>query len=257
MPRIARKDYNTSFFHIMVQGINKEHIFNKDHYKEKYMDFMYKYLEKYDVKIIAYCIMSNHAHLLVYVEKISELSEYMRSINTTYALYYNKILKRVGYVFRNRYQVEPIYNDRYLINCIHYIHDNPIKAQICKTMEQYKYSSYYEYKFHKEKIIKKSLERFKDVTLLYIDSIFTQKEIDYTYMDYEEDKEILSKEEIIEKFLKNKNIKKNEIKTNSEYLHSIAIELNKKCRLTHQEIANEFGVNRMKITRLINKKCSK
>ena len=139
MPRIARKDYNTSFFHIMIQGINKEYIFNKDRYKEKYMELMNKYLEKYAVKVIAYCIMDNHAHLLVYAEKINELSEYMRSINTTYALYYNKNLKRVGYVFRDRYRVEPIYSEKYLINCIHYIHDNPIKAETCKTIEQYKY----------------------------------------------------------------------------------------------------------------------
>ena len=89
MPRVAKKDYDTSFFHIMVQGIRKENIFNKDEYKEKYLELLYKYLEKYDVKIIAYCIMDSHAHLLVYVEKINELSEYMRSVNTTYALYYN------------------------------------------------------------------------------------------------------------------------------------------------------------------------
>ena len=253
MPRIPRKNYNTSFFHVMVQGINKEYIFDKDIYKEKYMDLMYKYIEKYNIKIIAYCIMSNHAHLLIYVERINELSEYMRAVNTSYAMYYNRILKRVGFVFRNRYQVEPRYNETYLMNCIHYIHDNPIKAHICSIMEQYKYSSYYEYKFSKGKIIKKSLERFKEINMLYMDNIFEEKEIDYTYLDYEDNKDILNKEEVIENFLKSKNMEKNKIKMDSTFLQEIANELNKKCGLTHKEIANEFGVSRVKITRLIKK----
>ena len=47
MPRIARKDYDTSFFHVMIQGINKEFIFNDDKNKEKYIELMCKYLEKY------------------------------------------------------------------------------------------------------------------------------------------------------------------------------------------------------------------
>ena len=96
MPRLARKDYDTSFFHVMTQGINKECIFNDNTNKEKYIELMCKYLEKYNVKIIAYCIMDNHAHLLVYAKRIYELSEYMRSINTTYAIYYNRKIKRVG-----------------------------------------------------------------------------------------------------------------------------------------------------------------
>ena len=75
MPRIAMRDYNTSFFHIMVQGIRKEYIFNENNDINTYLKLIYKYIQKYNVKIIAYCIMNNHAHLLIYVEEIKELSE--------------------------------------------------------------------------------------------------------------------------------------------------------------------------------------
>ena len=61
----------------------------------------------------------------------------------------------------------------------------------------------------------------------------------------------------IEKFLIDRKIRKQEVKLNLEYLKNIASELNIKCGMTHQEIANEFGVNRIKITRLINKKWTK
>ena len=154
MPRIAMRDYNTSFFHIMVQGIRKEYIFNENNDINTYLKLIYKYIQKYNVKIIAYCIMNNHAHLLIYVEEIKELSEFMRSINTTYALYYNKKYKRTGYVFRNRYKAEPIFDEIHLINCMNYIHDNPVKAKICNSIKDYKYSSYREYRSNSGEIIK-------------------------------------------------------------------------------------------------------
>ena len=68
MPRISIKDYNASFFHIMVQCIRKEYIFCDEEDKNKYLKLMYENLDKYEVKIIAYCIMGNHAHMLIYIE---------------------------------------------------------------------------------------------------------------------------------------------------------------------------------------------
>ncbi len=68
MPRIAIKDYNTSFFHVMVQGIRKEYIFDSKEDIEKYLNLLLKYLDKFEIKIIANCVMNNLAHVLVYVE---------------------------------------------------------------------------------------------------------------------------------------------------------------------------------------------
>lgn len=109
IPRIARKYLETSFFHIMVQGINKEYIFKDERYINRYIQLMKRNLEGKDLEIIAFCIMNNHAHLLMKVENIKELSEYIRKVNGTYAKYYNYMEKeRVGYVFRDRYKSEPI-----------------------------------------------------------------------------------------------------------------------------------------------------
>ena len=72
-------------------------------------------------------------------------------------------------------------------------------------------------------------------------------------MDYETEKEIQDKNRIIKEFITNHKIRKEEIKQNKEYIGSIAKELKEKCRMTQQEIADELGVNRMKIARLINK----
>ncbi len=145
MPRLPRGCFETTFFHVITQGINKSYVFDSQEDIRKYIFEMYELKDEYDIQIIAYCIMNNHAHLLLNVEKIDNLSLFMHRLNTKYANYYNKKYKRVGFVFRNRFKSEAIFNESYLYSCINYIFNNPVKAGICKTPEEYKYSNYKDY----------------------------------------------------------------------------------------------------------------
>lgn len=162
MPRIARYLLNTSFFHVMVQGINKEEIFKEAEDKEKYMNIIDKYKEIYNITLLAYCVMKNHTHLLIHCESTENLSIFMHRVNAAYAKYYNINHDRVGYVFRDRFLSEPINDERYLYTCINYIHLNPIEAEIVEKIEDYKYSSYIEYLYEtgitREKIFKKYVD---------------------------------------------------------------------------------------------------
>ena len=78
----------------MVQGINKEYIFNQEIYIKKYLKFLKENQKQTNLKIIAYCIMTNHAHLLIKAENIQELSKFMQKVNSSYARYYNYMEKR-------------------------------------------------------------------------------------------------------------------------------------------------------------------
>ena len=89
MPRHNREGLNTSFFHVMCQGINKECIFDDDMFKRKYLEIIKKYIKNSNIDVICYCIMSNHVHILVHAEKIESLSTYMKYVNTEFAKYYN------------------------------------------------------------------------------------------------------------------------------------------------------------------------
>ena len=142
MPRLPRKNLGCNVFHVMVQGINKEYIFDREQLMKKYEELMQEALGKNDIKIISYCIMNNHAHMLLYTNEIEEMSNFMKSINISYSKYYNNVKNRVGVVFRNRYESESILNRQYLFNCIAYIHNNPVKAKMVVKPSQYKYSSY-------------------------------------------------------------------------------------------------------------------
>ena len=103
----------------MTQGINKSFIFQEHKDILYYIKLLYN--TELDIKIIAYCIMNNHAHILVNANKSEILGKYMHQVNTKYAIYYNQKYDRVGYVFRDRYKSEAILDETHLHNCIHYI----------------------------------------------------------------------------------------------------------------------------------------
>lgn len=145
MPRQARSSFKTHFFHVMVQGINKDFIFSKKYYIETYISLIHKYIKEFPINILSYCIMNNHAHILVFVKDTHVLGKFMHKVNLVYSQFYNKENNRCGVVFRNKYKAEPIYDKSYIINCINYIHMNPVKAKMVYSCKDYPYSSYNDY----------------------------------------------------------------------------------------------------------------
>lgn len=190
MPRKARGINKSGFFHIMTQGINKEYIFNNNYQKQEYINLMKKYKEKQEIKIIAYCIMDNHAHILMHSHDINEISQYMKKLNGAYGLYYNKTNERVGFVYRNRYQSQFITDIDYLKKCIKYIHMNPVKANIVNDASQYRYSSYHQY-------IKNSNSKIIDIDLIktifksehYLQKFLKLKDEEIEIMDVDREEE--------------------------------------------------------------------
>ena len=183
MPRYPRNTIQTSYLHVMTQGIERSYIFTKDEDIKYYIKIMYELREEYDIKIIAYCIMNNHAHILVKINSIDSLSKYMQRLNTKYGKYYNKKYNRVGFVFRNRYKSEGIYSEDHLYNCIKYIYDNPVKAGICINASEYAYSNYKKYNHKLENndyvFIETDEDREKECKA-FIEQYINEKGIDTT-----------------------------------------------------------------------------
>lgn len=141
MPRQARSIYDGKFYHVMTQGINKEYILSKEIYKKIYIKLMHEHSKENNIKIIAYCIMDNHVHILINIRDIENMSRFMKIVNMKFAILYNKMEDRVGVVFRNRFKSELIYGESYFYCCINYIHNNPVKAGIVNDAREYKFSS--------------------------------------------------------------------------------------------------------------------
>lgn len=245
MPRIPRKCYDTSFFHVIVQGIDKEYIYNEERYKKQYLKLLNKYKEDTNVEILAYCIMSNHAHILLYTEKIEKMSKFMQKVNTQYAKYYNYMNKgRVGYVFRDRYISEEINNERYLVNCINYIHNNPLKANIVKHREDYKYSSYKNYITGKWV---KSLEEILNTKLSK--ELFIDMEATYVFKDINNDINEDMQLFILD-FLRISNIKKEEVMQDRIILKLLIKYLKRVCKVKYTEIMKCLNITKGEMERL-------
>ena len=251
IPRISRKELNTPFLHVMVQGINKEYIFKNKKYITTYLNLLRKYIKEYDVTMISYCIMNNHAHLLTYAEIQEELSKFMHKVNLVFSQFYNKNNNRCGMVFRNRYKSEPIYNLSYLINCIQYIHLNPVKAKIVEKCEDYPYSSYNAYmkngNITKSKIM---VEMFgKDYNYK---NLFDNK-IKYLFNDIEEPNEREIKEYMdiaIENFLKINNLNLYDILSRREVLSKIISELKNIYHFKYKDIMKRFYIPNVRMQKL-------
>ena len=144
MPRKPRQISESGIYHIMLRGINQQVIFEDE---EDYFKFIstleiYKAISGY--KVFAYCLMSNHIHILLKTEK-EDLDLIMKRIAGSYVYWYNWKYHRSGHLFQDRFKSEPVDDDSYFLTVLRYIHQNPTKAKLCKLTEDYPYSSMREY----------------------------------------------------------------------------------------------------------------
>lgn len=247
MARTRKENMNTSFFHIMVQGNNKENIFNSLKDTEKYMRIMKDTKEKINMIILAYCMMRNHAHILFYEKDIENLTKYMHRVNLLYAKYYNKKYNRVGYVFRDRYKTQPIYSEKHLQACVRYIHNNPVKANICKKANQYKYSSCCNNIFYTDTELERNIK--KNMNLL---EPISNQEQNFILMEDDQNKEQIGNE-IIKEIITKNDVTKEELIQDEKLINFTIKRLKIENNMSYRRMETILGIDRKKL-REIEKK---
>ena len=158
MSRRPRVPSTTGIYHVMLRGINRDTIFfdDIDFLKmEKILRSLSRPVDKLGnprppvCKIFAYCLMTNHLHLLI-AEQSESISSIIKRLGVAYAMYFNKRRKRHGPLFEDRFRSEPVNDSDYFITLLHYIHYNPVKANMVLKPEWYKWSSWHEYELPDE-----------------------------------------------------------------------------------------------------------
>jgi len=145
MPRIARAVASGFPHHVVQRGNNREKVFLNDEDNEKYLSLLKKYSDKWDMPILAYCLMSNHVHLLIRENVEGGTSLYMRRLLTSYSRYFNVRRDRVGSLFIHPFRAVLIDGDEQLLHVSRYIHLNPYVARIVRGVHGYEWSSLGEY----------------------------------------------------------------------------------------------------------------
>jgi len=135
MPRQPRLDVPGALHHIIVRGNNKSAIFSDDQDRTRFLQRLGENITEAKCSVYAWVLMTNHVHIL-FKSGQKGISTVMRKLLTWYAVYYNHRHKRTGHLFENRYKSILCEEDQYLLALIRYIHLNPVRAGMVKTMEE-------------------------------------------------------------------------------------------------------------------------
>ena len=135
MPRQARLDAPGTLHHVMGRGIERANIFRTDKDRNDFLDRLAAQCEAGALKVYAWTLIPNHFHLLVRTGN-RPVSASMRKILTGYVVRFNRRHQRQGHLFQNRYKSIVCEEDPYLLELTRYIHLNPLRAGIVKTIKE-------------------------------------------------------------------------------------------------------------------------
>ena len=141
MARPLRIEYPGCFYHVTSRGNEQKDIFKSRMDREKFLSYLKSSVERYGARIHAYCMMTNHYHLLMETPK-GNLSQIMRHINGAYTTYFNVKRKRSGHLFQGRYKAIIVEADEYALELSRYMHLNPVRAGMVVRPQDYEWSSY-------------------------------------------------------------------------------------------------------------------
>lgn len=204
MPKSVRKKVESGIYHIVLRGINKQTIFFDDEDREVFLNRIKLTKQKRKFEIYGFCLMSNHIHLLIKEMEIT-IGKIFMMILSSYVLWYNHKYNRTGNLFQDRYRSEGIESDAHLLCALRYIHQNPVRAGMAKSVEDYMWNSHSAYVEGKESFIDTNL------ILMMLGGINDYKEfvVKEETMQFIEDwnRVSITDEELIEKIKKIMKIK--------------------------------------------------
>jgi len=129
--------------HVIQRGNNRQNIFKKAEDYEFYLEKLSAAAKQHQCDIHAYVLMSNHVHLLITPHTDNGIGKMMQMIGRYYVQYFNKCYKRTGTLWEGRYKATLINTEQYLLSCMRYIEENPVRAKnMASHPSDYPWSSY-------------------------------------------------------------------------------------------------------------------
>ena len=143
MPRIKRTNVGGYVYHVLNRANARVQIFDDSEDYQLFEKILEEGVQKFDIKILSYCIMPNHWHLVLYPEKEGDLSSFMGWITNTHTRRWHTQKGTVGqgHLYQGRYKSFLCQNDNHFLILIKYVEQNALKAKLVKRAEDWKWSS--------------------------------------------------------------------------------------------------------------------
>lgn len=140
MARDLRIEYEGAVYHVTNRGNGQEMIYRQEADWKAFLGIMSDVVSEFGWRIYTYCLMGNHYHLLLETPQ-PNLSQGMKQLDQRYTTRYNQQYERSGHVFQGRYWSGLVLNDNYLIDAASYLLLNPVRAQLVRSPEEWRWSS--------------------------------------------------------------------------------------------------------------------
>jgi putative transposase len=128
--------------HVIQRGNNKQHCFHQEQDRRFYLFHLSRLLPRSECALHAYCLMTNHVHLLVTPAKPDSCARLMKDIGQLHTQYFNRTHGRSGSLWEGRFRSCLVQAEDYLLACYRYIELNPVRAGLCSHPRAYEWSSY-------------------------------------------------------------------------------------------------------------------
>lgn len=140
MPRLSRTVFAGIPHHITQRGNRREDIFFTDEDRETYLSWLREYSDKFEVEILAYCLMTNHVHLIAVPASDEGLHRVLKPLHMRYAQRINRAQGWKGHLWQGRFFSSPL-DEAYLWAAVRYVERNPVRAGMARRAENYRWSS--------------------------------------------------------------------------------------------------------------------
>jgi len=152
MTRQTRIYFQRAVYHVCIRGNNKQAVLLTDENKIAFLNSLSVFKSRFGFKLYGFVLMDNHAHLVIEAAPLINISKIMQAVTLSYSVKFRKKYVYSGYVWQGRFKSNVIDDNNYILECLNYIHNNPVRARIVTKPEDYPWSSYGFYSQSPEKI---------------------------------------------------------------------------------------------------------
>jgi len=144
MPRVARQLVDGGIYHLINRGNGQQRVFHKDRDFQAFTELLAEMCCRYAVEVLAWCLMSNHYHLVVRPQFGADLSRGMQWFQTTHVRRYHRHYGSSGHLWQGRYKSYLVADDDQLLTVVRYVEANPVRANMVDSAAGWLWSSHHQ-----------------------------------------------------------------------------------------------------------------
>ncbi len=141
MPRMARASVGGYFYHVLNRGNARARVFHDNNDMLEFVSLMQQSSLRLPMRIVAYCLLPNHFHLVLQPWNDADLGRWMHWLLTSHVRKYIKKYASTGHVWQGRFKAFPIQNDQHLTTVVRYVERNPLRAGLVDQAQDWPWSS--------------------------------------------------------------------------------------------------------------------